>query len=135
MKITLEFEDDDLRNMIANHFTNEGFLVKNLDEICSAFGVAFPQGLRVEAEVAPVPATTKRYVGKRGVALEDAEEHDNDYVADPEFGSAPLTMGDLMDPTPRRGRLEAARKSVKPDKAITGIERLIKESRALEQET
>lgn len=54
MKIQLQFEPPDLSEMITQYFEARGFRVKNLEEICSKFDVAFPQGLVVDAEVAPV---------------------------------------------------------------------------------
>lgn len=129
MKITLEFEYSDLRNMVENHFTNEGFIVKNLDDICNAFGAAFPGGLRVEADIAPAPVVPARKPSRFAAAEDDA--------APPTMGAGedgPLTLDNLRDPTPRKVRMDTAWKNPSPSAAVTGIERLIKESRALEKE-
>lgn len=147
MKITLEFEEADLRQMITDHFTKEGFNVKNLDDICRQFLNAYPTGLKVEADIlpqpAPAPVQTLGYV--EAVPTDDVvtytdEDAEEDVSREPEGVS--LTLNDLMDPTPRMGRTEVTR--AKPairavasedEAAVSSIEKIVRQSRHLEKRT
>ena len=150
MKITLEFEEADLRQMITDHFTKEGFNVKNLDDICRQFLHAYPIGLKIEAEIAPVPTITaapalvfppgyRSAVPTEAVVTYNDEDAEEDVPKDPDGVS--LTLNDLMDPTPRMGRTEATR--AKPavravstdDEAVSSIEKIVRQSRNMEKRT
>lgn len=141
MKITLEFEEQDLRKMITDHFTSEGFNVKNLDEICNMFGVAFPQGIKVEADIVPLPVNNS--VATTSVSrLVDADETYDDGIRPQvqEKDDDTLSFSDLMDPTPRIGRTEATRKKGRAtvtgeDSVVDGIDKLVRLSRNLEKQT
>jgi len=53
MKIHLQMETHDLREMLGDYFTSRGFEVLNTDELCSKFAEVFPEGLVVSATLAP----------------------------------------------------------------------------------
>lgn len=147
MKITLEFEETDLRQMIVDHFTKEGFNVKNLDEICQQFLLAYPSGLKVEADILPPqvtavapPSDYKPIVTTDDVVTYNDEDADADVLKDP--GGVSLTLNDLMDPTPRMGRTEVTRakpavRAVTSDDeaAVSSIEKIVRQSRNLEKRT
>lgn len=144
MKITLEFEEADLRQMIVDHFTREGFNVKNLDDICRQFLNAYPTGLKVEADILPqpvqAPVATSEY---REVVPTEAVvtyTEDPDAYEPKDSDGGPLTLNDLMDPTPRLGRTEVTR--TKPavravasedEAAVSSIEKIVRQSRTLEK--
>lgn len=136
MKILLEFEEPDLRDMIQSHFEKNGFSVRNLDEICAQFNAAFPEGLKVYADMLPIEAVTPVRTTHRAEST-DADEDDVPYVP-PVDENPRLALSDLMDPTPRpvHGRMELTRDSKTADKDESidlDIKRLVNQSRRLEQ--
>lgn len=102
MKVTLEFEENDLREMLTSYFRGNGFAVKNLDEVCVKFKDAYPEGLKVQAEIMamdpPVPQASAVSSPIPAVADADAEE-DIDDVS--EAAEPMLSLNDLTDPSPR----------------------------------
>lgn len=58
MKVRLEFEETDLRDMLKSYFEREGFRVKNVEELCAQFAAAFPEGIFVDAEIVAAPSYT-----------------------------------------------------------------------------
>jgi hypothetical protein len=102
MKIRLQLESSDLREMLDNYFNSNGFSVLNTEELCAQFAAAFPEGLVVAATLAPTRAAP---------ALEAALPPENDYpveaTATPKNvvslagrgKNPPLRAADLLDPT------------------------------------
>jgi hypothetical protein len=148
VKLTLEFEENDLRKMIVDHFVREGFLVKNLNTVCQQFLQAFPDGLRIEADIAPMSEQVEESVSEDSVAtpidrhVVYTSDADADAVAIDEVpvdSTEPLTLTDLMDPTPRMRRSETSRPS-KPVRILSsvddvgvGIESIVRQSRNMEK--
>lgn len=125
MKVTLEFERDELEKMIENHFANAGFVVKNMVQILEQFTSAFPEGLKVQADVAQQPTTP--YVESQSVT---------NTVATDTPVTAPqvlLTMSQLIDPEPSLGRSETVREHPVSD-GDSDFAALIKRSKQLEQQ-
>jgi hypothetical protein len=103
MKVTLEFEESDLREMLTSYFRGNGFAVKNLDEVCAKFKDAYIDGLKVQAEIMvmdpPIPQLSTVAPPQNLVedAVDDAGEPDD--VA--EAAEPMLSLNDLTDPSPR----------------------------------
>jgi hypothetical protein len=55
VRIHLELEADDVKDMIEQYFAAQGFAVRNLPLLCAAFETAYPEGIRVEAQPAQMP--------------------------------------------------------------------------------
>lgn len=100
MKIKLEFERHDLEEMLGSYFGRLGFRVKNLDELCTQFGEAFPQGLVVQAEITDAPIEPVDALNDEPLAI---ERHVEPEVKEPEQipDERLLSFTDLMDPTMR----------------------------------
>jgi DNA-binding transcriptional MerR regulator len=127
MKIQLEFEDEDLRKMIIDYFEREGFEVKNIDELCELFKGAFPDGIKVHANILPdKPAETPRHSAR----AQPVEDDEDEPVATDD--NPPLGFTQLLDPTPSRrtGRMEAV---INRDVDGSDIQDVIRRSRELEQ--
>lgn len=143
MKITLEFEESDLRQMISNHFKEAGFTVNNLDEICVSFTAAFPQGLKVDAGILPATEWNDKGTDTGRISSAEPNFSNTPKSADDEPEQLPepedddnkiLTISDIMDPTPRRGRIEVVRKApgAEEDADTGSIEKLVRQSKNLE---
>ena len=129
MKITIEFEDADLREMLTEHMLKGGFSVLNMDALCEAFAQAFPEGLRVHAGVAEMPAPVE---APPSPVLDSGPELPLNTMHTPESEEeGPLSFDDLMDPTPRLGRTElrVARNTDTGD----DIRNIIRKSNAIER--
>jgi hypothetical protein len=107
MKLSMEFEEEDLRDMIEGYFQKSGFLVQNLDQLLHLFSKAYPDGIQVQVETTEVPKTTPR------VALMDKSQvvdftPEVTELKDPEiqrpkdngYTNKPMSASDLFDPTP-----------------------------------
>jgi hypothetical protein len=106
MKLQLEFEDADLREMIETYFKSNGFKVKNLDQLCAFFHKAFPDGIKVQAETLPpsvelkeaqVEAPSRK---EKEVAIIDPAN--TEVTKSKEVTNLPMSATDLFDPTPGR---------------------------------
>lgn len=128
MKLRLEFEDSDLREMIHDYFDRNGFAVKNLDQLCELFKKAFPDGIRVDAE------TRDSRPAKPAAAPSLPEEHTEmeDSVPEKNNGTSnvAMTATDLFDPTPGNvpTRDEQLRQSQRE------VANIVAQSKALEEE-
>jgi len=129
MKVTLEFEENDLREMLTSYFRGNGFAVKNLDEVCAQFKDAYVDGLKVQAEIVamdpPVPPLSTAPPPRSSV--EDAVDDTNETDEVTEAAEPMLSLNDLTDPSPR-GRVVSIA-NTKNDFAD-----LINASKRLEQE-
>lgn len=121
MKLVIEFEENDFRDMLTAYFKRNGFDIHNLDELTEKFMGAYPEGLKVQATVSTEPAevptenpsghvydfddavTGERVRGTHAELYGEAEPEE-------EEANPALSLTDLHDPTPRRrGRLEAVK--------------------------
>lgn len=103
MKVTLEFEESDLKEMLTGYFLGNGFLIKNLDEVCAHFSNAYPEGLKVQAEItAPEP------VQSRVPSVESVEPRDSDSNDVTDTAEPTLSLNDLTDPEPRGKAVRAS---------------------------
>lgn len=98
MKVTLEFEESDLREMLTSYFRGNGFAVKNLDEVCAKFKGAYVDGLKVQAEIMTTEPTNIQAVTPTDVPVEDVDV-DTDTASDSH--EPMLSLNDLTDPSPR----------------------------------
>ena len=123
MKIQLEFEDEDLKNMILQYFEREGFIIKNIEELCSKFKEAFPDGLKVYAELAPqnnssslppLPEEAKDWPTYEEAAKETLNDEE-----------PILKFDEIMSEEPSIGRREL-------NKDVADIGALVRKSRSLE---
>lgn len=109
MKVSLEFEESDLKEMLTSYFRGNGFAVKNLEEVCLQFLKAYPDGLQVQAEIIPMePAVAPPAEHRQlNVDAQQAYEDERDDTDADEVMSTDsvLTLNDLMDPQPRKGRI------------------------------
>jgi len=121
MKVTLELEENDLREMLENYFRQNGFTVKNLDDICGQFAAAYPEGIQVRAEIGPAPV-----VASPQPDLEPDLEPDAELDIVEEL-SPRLSIDDLFDPTPRLKRVTAERDT------DNDIAKLVRASKGLEK--
>ncbi len=96
MKIQLQFERDDLEEMLTEYFKTRGFEIKNMETLHDAFAVAWPQGLSVAAQT--IEAPTKPAV----VALPaNITNHADEAPLPPprrNEGNPRMTASDLFDP-------------------------------------
>jgi hypothetical protein len=102
VKVTLEFEENDLREMLTSYFRGNGFAVKNLDEVCDKFKYAYADGLKVQAEIMTVDPPVRQPTAAsvlRGVEDEVADTAEGDEVI--EAAEPMLSLNDLTDPSPR----------------------------------
>lgn len=104
MKIRLELESDDVREMVLGYFSARGFSVKNLDEICASFDAAYPKGIVVEAQPvaassAPTQVPQDVAVAPVAVAAPPADENVVTLSASHKKQNPRLGFSDLMDPT------------------------------------
>lgn len=53
MKLKMEFEASDVRDMLEQHFKRNGFEIRNLDEIVNSFTNAFPEGMEIQVDAIP----------------------------------------------------------------------------------
>jgi len=109
MKIRLELETADVREMIQDYFLAKGYEIRNLDSVCAVFEDAYPDGIMIEAypsaEPAPARAVTTK-VAEPEVVAEPVEEPAVPAKA-PSADASPnrgksnprLSFSDLMDPT------------------------------------
>jgi hypothetical protein len=102
MKLQLEFEDNDLREMIEQYFSSNGFKVKNLDDLCNKFKVAFPTGIKVQAETTATNGATVTSSDSFQDVEEIVQEDPVDLSKPRTIGitNVPMSKEDLMDPTP-----------------------------------
>ena len=102
MKVTLEFEDNDLREMLTSYFRGNGFAVKNLEEVCAKFTTAYPEGLKVQAEIVPMEPVIETS-GYRQHIAPDEDPIDNDSEVQETLATSEpmLSLNDLTDPEPR----------------------------------
>ncbi len=140
MKVQLEFEKTDLEEMLTLYFERSGFSIKNLDELCEQFASAFPDGIKVQAEIlsnyepparedpSPTYLDAGEFDGDSSEEVEDTEKSAN---ADPVsevveiVEETRLGHGDLMDPTrPIPGN---------ETKDMAEIMGLVRQSKALER--
>jgi hypothetical protein len=135
MKLRLEFEDSDLREMIQEYFDRNGFAVKNLDQLCELFKKAFPDGIKVDAETrGPREATAAAEVDAPTAVTPPVEELSEAEDPNPHKsnGSANVAMSatDLFDPTPGSvpTRDEQLRQSQQE------VANIVAQSKALEEE-
>jgi hypothetical protein len=109
MKVSLEFEESDLKEMLTSYFRGNGFAVKNLDEVCMQFLKAYPDGLQVQAEIIPMEATAAPAAEPRSHHVDAQPEYEDERDAtdadEVMSTDSVLTLNDLMDPEPRKGRL------------------------------
>ena len=90
MKLTMEFEDADLRDMIDSYFESRGFKVENADELVEKFAGIFPQGIKVKVQVIDIVETTVSTVPPPSPPPS----------ASPKPATTKrLSMADLMDPS------------------------------------
>lgn len=120
MKVTLELEENDLREMLEGYFKQNGFVVKNLEDICQDFVKAYPSGIQVRAEIGPPPPTA--------MAMASSSVDDSDTESDTTVEDSALSLDDLLDPTPRIRRVAATRDTDEND-----IARLVRVSKSLER--
>jgi len=102
MKVTLEFEENDLREMLTSYFRGNGFAVKNLDEVCAKFKDAYVDGLKVQAEIMAMdpPVSQPSTVPPRST-VEDAVDDTDEADEVTEAAEPMLSLNDLTDPSPR----------------------------------
>lgn len=126
MKLQLEFEEDDLREMITQYFAGNGFQVKNLDQLCTLFSKAFPDGIKVQAETVPIPKT----MSVQNIVSE-VVPHDIQYVEGSlkEQGNPVFTASDLFDPEP--GAVPSRDEQLRQSKAE--LEHILRESETLKK--
>ena len=108
MKVSLEFEESDLKEMLTSYFRGNGFAVKNLDEVGLQFHTAYPDGLQVQAEIIHMEAPVAPAAEPRPLNVDAQEYEDERDATDAEevmSTDSVLTLNDLMDPEPRKGRL------------------------------
>ena len=117
MKLTVEFEEDDLRDMFTKFFKEAGFEVLSLDDICEQFGRKFPDGIKVLVEPGEVPVEAPVNTLKEKSSPEKHSETVTSLVSlgddeDDTFDEGPerepvaptaMSMTDLMDPTLTEG--------------------------------
>lgn len=107
MKLTVEFEEDDLREMFTKFFKEAGFDVLSLDDICNQFKNSFPEGLKVIVEpgaAEEVPINLKRedpekVIPKESPSLLSLGDEDVGLEREPVVAPTAMSMTDLMDPT------------------------------------
>lgn len=101
MKVTLEFEENDLREMLTSYFKGNGFAVKNLDEVCAKFKDAYADGLKVHAEIMAMdpPTTVQPVATGTHLHITDDDSADDDTTS--EAVEPMLSLNDLTDPSPR----------------------------------
>jgi len=100
MKLQLEFEESDLREMIQGYFRSNGFRVKNLDQLCQLFQKAFPDGIKVQAETAADGVTSEIpevATERAAVALVTPPPNGRDTS---KGANVAMSATDLFDPTP-----------------------------------
>jgi hypothetical protein len=101
MKIQLQFENNDLEEMLTEFFRARGFEIKNLPELQEQFGLAFPGGLKVEAQTAePPPAPAVKLSSTLAVTASEAPEAIAPVVSITarKEGNPRMTAADLFDP-------------------------------------
>ena len=108
MKIHLILEPHDVKDMLEQYFSAQGFEVKNLVELCEAFKATYPEGIDVEATPVAVPATPARakdsFIERDG--SDDGGVGDSmpapaapsTVLAPKQKGNPRLGLSDLMDP-------------------------------------
>lgn len=144
MKLRMEFEDDDLREMIDGYFRQSGFQVKNLDQLCDLFRKAFPEGIEVQVATLPVtvPAEPVEPVERRPRSPEkefesSPEDEDEEYVDIDEGkgngaaeGNPRMSASDLFDPTP--GKVPTRDEQLKQTQ--DELKHLLNQSKVIEEE-
>jgi len=101
MKIQLQFEDDDLEDMLTGYFRDRGFEIKNMSELREQFAQAWPEGLKVSAQTAeapPVAATPSEYSKDPNSTLTPPSAVSRTQtVAGTPGGNPRMTASDLFD--------------------------------------
>lgn len=99
MKLQMEFESSDLRDMVKTYFSKSGFHVKNLNDICDKFNNAYPQGIVVNVEVTngEVPEIEQETKIEDNL---DTKEMPEVEISDTASENVALSAADLLDPTP-----------------------------------
>lgn len=107
MRLQLEFENADLREMITDYFKASGFVVKNLDQLCEFFHKAFPDGIKVQAETIaykhaqdPDGRPVKPAVGTHSAVPELPAKEDPTLEKNDGTPNVIMSASDLFDPTP-----------------------------------
>lgn len=145
MKLQMEFEDADFREMIFKFFDQQGFVLHNLDELCAHFNEVFPNGLKASVAVKPGPVTMTTPVDAASLK----EETPQKATATPEAPPAvrivtplrkKMTKEDLMDPTiesnvPHSEDLKNGDLSEYDAAGEVPLDAVLKQSKELEQET
>lgn len=124
MKLKVEFEIDDLQLMFNQFFTDAGFEVADLDQLCEQFASAFPDGIKVDVHPL-VPSADTSELDSAGVDGEVSHfEPPEDFVEEDEPTSLvsvdkgkKVTHTDLADPT-YSGEISAINRLVTQSKNI-----------------
>jgi len=143
MKLQLEFEDSDLREMVQGYFARNGFAVKNLDQLCELFHKAFPDGISVQAETLaqkqvnyPDGTTVAPATGEHAATPLLPEEEYPPPTKTDDRPQTVMTASDLFDPTPGNvpTRDEQLRQSQKEVAYLVAQSKAIEEEKAKEKE-
>jgi hypothetical protein len=107
MKLSMEFEEEDLRDMIEGYFQKSGFLVQNLDQLLHLFSKAYPDGIQVQVETTNVSPPSEEWTPKtepQGVVkVQESETFKDPEIQRPKdngYTNKPMSASDLFDPTP-----------------------------------
>ena len=138
MKLRLEFEDSDFREMIQEYFDRNGFAVKNLDQLCELFKKAFPDGIKVDAETKPpihIPSfSTSDHASASTVTAVPVDAETVEPEAPEKTNGKDETFiasaSDLFDPTP--GNVPSRDEQLRQSNAE--VARIVAQSKALEEE-
>ena len=146
MKLNLEFEGPDLRDLIEEYFKRRGFKVKNLDALCVLFEKVYPNGITVKAEtLAPQERTTpvETLPGEEIEVTVSADKGQAKGIIEESGGkksngspNVAMSTTDLFDPTPGMvpSRDEQLRQSQQEVANIVAQSKALAEEKAKETE-
>jgi len=115
MKLNLEFEIDDFKEMITDYFKTRGFKIRHIDEIVSKFMSAYPEGLIVEAS----PLNGEADTGSEEVPFEETVPEE--ISENKKDSKSTLTYEQLMDPE------EVVREENEIEKLLKQSDKIIQE--------
>lgn len=141
MKLRMEFEESDVRDMIESYFERNGFKVKNIDSLCMQFLEAYPDGIQVDVQTLPIDnepienvvEDKEEMMVKESPPSVETEEEDQEVTKS--SGNTRLSMSDIMDPTPGVHNVPSRDELLKMrEQEQKELQHLLNESKTIESE-
>jgi hypothetical protein len=99
MKLQMEFEPADFREMIYTFFDRQNFELHNLDELCEQFKQVFPNGLKASVGVKPTMVTEEYETEEAELPQQAADEVPPTNVVRIKPATKRLSQDALLDPS------------------------------------